>query len=130
MIRKPVEKNAENLQKLKAYAAKWLDYFEAHTKRECFENYILSDEAGERYFEMGLEMDCFESLRESYRKRHKLKDPQQLELKTLLDDCDNPWILGNALFSCWRGITHWAYDSFESFSQETFIYLFRKISSR
>jgi len=96
----------QQLAKLKYHCTRWLKYFEIHDKEQCFKAYICRDKTPEEYESFGLVMDCFESYDENS------TDPQ---------------IIGNGLFSKWRYLTHWAYDTFAEFNPDDFVKFFRKI---
>lgn len=65
---------------------------------------------------LGLEMDCGNSFHEVY--RLKLGDYRGLELH--YSRIDDPFVLGNALFSEWRYFTHWANSGMEDIDVKWF----------
>jgi len=96
----------KQLRKFKHHCRRWLKYFETHNREECFVSYVRRYKTPDDYESFGLEMDCFKSYDENS------TDPQ---------------IIGNGLYSYWRYITHWAYDTFTDFDPEGFMKYFRKI---
>jgi len=85
------------------FAIKWLDKYQnpKTTDREVEENF--SDEC----FAIGFEMDCGNSLEESYPGRNLLND--HIQFDAVVEQINDVKLLGAAIFSKWRGITHWSY---------------------
>lgn len=85
------------------FAIKWLDKYQnpKTTDKEVEENF--SDEC----FAIGFEMDCGNSLEKSYPGRNLLND--HIQFNTVVEQINDVKLLGAAIFSKWRGITHWSY---------------------
>ena len=87
-------------EKIHAFAMKWLQKYEDDQTTTA----ELENDFGEACFALGFEMDCGHSFCESY----SIEAFRQAEaLQTVLPDIDDPQFLGSAIFSKWRGITHW-----------------------
>lgn len=129
MIRKPVEKNAENLKKVRDYARQWLLYFKTHTKIECYQNYLENMDVTEyKFLELGFFMDGYESLINAYNAIHGENAYTHTRENQAIEEIKDPWILGDVLFCKWRYLGHWAYDSFAEFQPEIFIKIFSKMA--
>lgn len=129
MIRKPIEKNPENLKKVQDYARQWLLYFKTHCKIECYQNYLENMSVTEhKFLELGFCMDCYESLMKAYDAIHGKEAHTKIRVDQAVDEINDPWILGDVLFCKWRYLGHWAYDSFVEFKPEIYIKIFSKMA--
>lgn len=68
----------------------------------------LEDGFGEVCFSLGFKMDCGSGFIEKYSGEAFEKSS---ELIKIIETVDDPYILGNAIFSYWRKITHWYCES-------------------
>lgn len=86
------------------FAVKWLDKYRdlKTTEREVIENF--ADEC----FAIGFEMDCGQSLEDAYPRQNLLNDYSKLD--SHIEEIIDIKLLGSAIFSKWRGITHWSYS--------------------
>jgi len=89
--------------KINEFAIKWLEKYQdpKTTDREVEENF--ADEC----FVLGFEMDCGNSLEEAYPGQNLLND--HIQFNTVVNQINDVRFLGAAIFSKWRGITHWSY---------------------
>ena len=92
-----------NRKRIHDFAIKWLEKYrnEKTTSREAEEGF--SDEC----FALGFEMDCGHSFEEAFPRSNAFNDYKQL--LEIVDQIDDFKLLGAAVFSKWRYITHWSY---------------------
>lgn len=93
-----------NEKQIHDFAIKWLEKYKAPKiiDREVEENFA------EECFALGFEMDCGSSLKEAYLDKNVLDD--YVQFKAVIDQISDVKFLGTAIFSKWRGITHWSYN--------------------
>ena len=92
------------LDKIHEFAARYLElYLNPETREPEVEKGF-----GEQCFGLGLRMDCGNSFTEAY-SMEPFCDPD--ELGKIVDRIDDISLLGSAIFSKWRGITHWSQSS-------------------
>lgn len=86
------------------FALKWLEIYQdpKTTNRDVEENFA------EDCFTIGFEMDCGDSLEEAYPGKNLLNDHKQFI--TFVKKINDVKLLGTAIFSKWRGVTHWSYE--------------------
>lgn len=90
----------EKTVKIHSFALKWLQkYQDDKTPGGELEECFAPD-----CFDLGFEMDCGESFGQHY-STEAFNDP--VALKTIIATIDDPMLLGAAIFSKWRAITHW-----------------------
>lgn len=70
-------------------------------------NLQVEEGFAEKCFSLGFEMDCGNSFEEKY--PNALKNNEELD--KIIDSVDDAHLLGNAIFSQWRYVTHWSYGS-------------------
>ena len=68
-------------------------------------NFQVEEGFAEKCFSLGFEMDSGNSFIEKYPKAFENVE----ELDKIIDDVDDAHLLGTAIFSHWRYITHWSY---------------------
>jgi hypothetical protein len=77
-------------------------------------------------FALGFEMDCGQALEEAYPDKNALYDYPAME--KIVNDIDDISLLGSAIFSKWRYITHWGQsDLFSAENRPWFIAIFRRL---
>ena len=93
-----------DMQKLHQFAEKYYQlYKNPNTRdRDVFEGFA------EECFSLGLKSDLGKSFVEAY-SQEAADYPEAL--KAIAHAINNPQLLGNAIFSKWRFITHWAESS-------------------
>lgn len=82
--------------------------------KNLFSNIEISDKElettfADECFGLGFEMDCGESFIKEY---GEAAFQNTEALRVVIDIVNDPMILGAAIFSKWRYITHWSYSSF------------------
>ena len=95
--------NFLNKYQIHEFAVKWLEKYQdpKTIDREVEENF--ADEC----FAIGFEMDCGNSLEETFPGRNLLND--HIQFNAFVGQINDIKLLGAAIFSKWRGITHWSY---------------------
>ncbi len=88
------------------FVDKWLKIF---TEVPQNANFLFEEEMGNDCFALGFEMDCGHSFDREYSKGEPLNRVETLS--EVIKDVDDEELLGSAIFSNWRGITHWSYES-------------------
>lgn len=116
-----IVKPKRNRAELKKAAAQWLEYLTTHSKEESYENFLQSEDTYERFRELGLKMDIFDSIHRHYTKKFGKGSTKNKADLTMAEGIDSPWAVGNALFSHWRYDTHWSYDSFKYYQPKVYI---------
>ncbi len=86
-----------------SFAVKYLDLYNGMDTTEA----DVCDNFAEQCWDLGLKMDCGESFGQRYPKAFQSFD----ELEKVIDEIDDYVFLGNAIFSQWRYVTHWSYNS-------------------
>ena len=89
-----------------AFVDKWLNIF---TTVPANADFLFEEEMGNDCFALGFEMDCGHSFDRAYFKGRPLNRSE--ELSKVIQEVDDLELLGSAIFSNWRGITHWSYES-------------------
>ncbi|WP_446787748.1 hypothetical protein [Macellibacteroides fermentans] len=97
------ERKALNNKQIHDFAIKWIDKFRnvKTTDREVEEGF--ADEC----FALGFNMDCGHSFEEAFPGSNAFNDYKQLI--GIIDQIKDIKLLGTAIFSQWRYITHWSY---------------------
>ena len=90
----------------KEFVDKWLKIFTEVPRNADF---LFEEEMGNECFSLGFEMDCGHGFDEAYSKGSPLNRVDSLA--AVIDEVDDVMLLGSAIFSQWRGITHWSYES-------------------
>jgi hypothetical protein len=88
------------------FTDKWLKIF---TEVPQNANFLFEEEMGNDCLALGFEMDCGHSFDRAYSKGEPLNRVETLS--EVINDVDDVYLLGSAIFSNWRGITHWSYES-------------------
>ena len=70
-------------------------------------NFQVEEGFAEKCFSLGFEMDCGKSFIEKYPDAFRTAE----ELDKIIDDVDDVSLLGSAIFSQWRNLTHWSMGS-------------------
>ena len=81
---------------------------------------------GDECFELGFNMDCYSSFKKTY----NIENPDDVySLKNVISCVEDIELLGSAVFSKWRGITHWSYASncLDDDNREWFISAFSQL---
>lgn len=91
-------------EKIHNYAVKYLELYST-ADNQCNE---LESVFGDDCFGVGFEMDCGKAFIEAY--GHDAIDNVE-GLQRVIEEISDPLLLGSGIFSKWRGITHWTYDS-------------------
>ena len=98
------------------FALKWLNVFMSENPDHSTFEYVMGNDC----FSIGFEMDCGESFNRAYSNGENLGRTEHLE--KIIDKVDNVELLGSAIFSKWRYITHWSQESgFSSDNKAWFI---------
>ena len=92
------------MNKIHEFAVK---YYDLYSNSQTTEREVLNDFA-EQCFDFGFEMDCGNSFVEAY-SMEAFNDCDALS--QVIDGVNDIQILGSAIFSQWRYLTHWAYYS-------------------
>ncbi|MFA9396841.1 MAG: hypothetical protein ACERKV_01050 [Clostridiaceae bacterium] len=112
-----------NTQQIHKYAIKWFEKYQDSKTRER----EVEEHFAEECFALGFEMDCGNSLEEAYPGKNILND--YLQLDAVINQINDVKLLGTAIFSKWRGITHWSCESLLSESNRTwFIIAFSRLA--
>lgn len=90
----------------KEFADKWISIFSEPPQRA---DYIFQEYMGNDCFALGFVMDCGHSFDKAYSRGTPLSDAD--ELAVIINTVTDIELLGNAIFSKWRAITHWSYES-------------------
>lgn len=95
----------QNVENVRAFASKYLRLYESRATDERDVEQGFDDAC----FDFGFEMDCGERFIDHYSERAFYEAE---ELLRVVDDIDDVDLLGSAIFSRWRYVTHWAdYES-------------------
>ena len=94
------------LHDAREFVNKWLKIF---TEVPQNADFLFEEEMGNDCFALGFEMDCGHSFDREYSKGEPLNRVETLA--AVIEDVDDEELLGSAIFSNWRGITHWSYES-------------------
>ena len=94
------------LHDAREFVDKWLKIF---TEVPQNADFIFEEEMGNDCFALGFEMDCGHSFDREYSKGEPLNHVETLS--EVFNDVDDVELLGSAIFSNWRGLTHWSYES-------------------
>ena len=70
-------------------------------------NFQVEEGFAEKCFSLGFEMDCGKSFTKKYPDAFRTAE----ELDKIIDDVDDANLLGSAIFSQWRNLTHWSMGS-------------------
>ena len=116
------EANHMTQEKIHSFALKWLQKYEDdNTPRRLLEEDFAPD-----CFDLGFEMDCGNSFEERY-SFEAFRNPDVFS--KVVASIDDPMFLGAAIFSKWRGITHWwEQDLFEHQNRAWFITAFKRLA--
>ncbi len=116
------EANHMTQEKIHSFALKWLQKYEDdNTPRRLLEEDFAPD-----CFDLGFEMDCGNSFEERY-SFEAFRNPDAFS--KVVASIDDPMFLGAAIFSKWRGITHWwEQDLFETQNKAWFITAFKRLA--
>ena len=68
----------------------------------------VEDGFSDQCFALGFEMDCGERFIETFSKGAFY---EKEDLEQIISDIDDIMLLGSAIFSHWRAVTHWDYSS-------------------
>ena len=91
-----------NFDRIHDFAVEYRDkYLDPETK-EC----EVEEGFADKCRELGFEMDCGKRFIEAY-SEGGFQDYRNLE--DIIDEVDDVDLLGSAIFSYWRGVTHWSY---------------------
>ena len=95
-----------NMKDINDFALKWLDKFDDENI-DCYEmiDHYLADDCET----LGFKMDCGKAFSEKYGEasyRYEI-------LKRFINEIDDEYLLGSAIYSRWRYFNHWAYDAKE-----------------
>lgn len=82
-------------------------YYALYSNKETTEK-ELEDGFGELCFELGFKMDTGKAFIERYSLEAFEKSD---ELSKIIEILNDPYLLGNAIFSFWRKVTHWSCES-------------------
>ena len=105
------------------FAEKWYSIFEEPPKNA---GHVFEDELGNECAALGFEMDCGQSFDKKYSKGEPFNRAESFE--RVIDSVDDIWILGNAIFSNWRRITHWSFArGFTGENRAWFLSAFRRL---
>ena len=112
----------EKTVRIHAFAVKWLQKYEDdNTSGGELEEAFAPD-----CFDLEFEMDCGNSFEERYSFEAFSKPESFSEIIASITD---PMFLGTAIFSKWRGITHWwNEDLFEPRNRAWFIMAFKRLA--
>ena len=91
---------------LKEFTDKWLPIFKNPPPEA---NYLFEESMGNDCWAVGFEMDCGHAFDRAYSTGTPLNSTEALS--KVIDKVDDIDLLGSAIFSNWRGITHWSYES-------------------
>jgi hypothetical protein len=94
--------NLAESQKIHKFAVRWCEVFQSQKAEEV----DIEKEFAEDCFGIGLEMDCGESFKAAFPDSKAFNDTA--ELKKIIDCVNDIKILGAAIFSKYRYLTHWA----------------------
>ena len=113
----------KELERIHGFAVEYRDKYQDPETREC----EVEDGFAERCREFGFVMDCGERFAERYSKE-AFQDYRDLEdIAVDIEDID---ILGSAIFSYWRGVTHWSYSQLlEESNRRWFAIAFDRLSA-
>ena len=78
--------------------------------------YMIEEGFADRCFDLNLKMDCGESFCRLYPEGMRDAD----NLKKIIHNVTNPEILGSAIFSQWRYVTHWAMSPMVNLMDENY----------
>ena len=92
--------------KVKDFADKWLKIF---TDVPPDADRLFEEEFGADCEKLEFVMDLGRSFDRAYSKGEQLNIPEALA--EVINEVDNVELLGSAIFSNWRAITHWGYES-------------------
>lgn len=91
---------------VQAFTSKWLRIFADVPPNADF---LFEEELGKDCLALGFVMDCGASFDRAYSKDEPLNTIEALS--EVIGSVDDVLLLGSAIFSNWRAITHWSYDS-------------------
>lgn len=98
------EKDCIDYKKMRRFAEHYKALWQDESTKDC----DIVDSFGADCFGLGFEMDGGKAFIDSYG-YEALDKPDGL--KKVIESIDDPMLLGSGLFSKWRGITHWSYES-------------------
>jgi len=78
-------------------------------------NYQFEEEFGNECLALGFEMDCGKAFEAAFSNERVLYDLR--EFRSVIGQVDDAELLGSAIISKWRAITHWSYGE-SGFSEE------------
>ena len=112
-------------QATREFAEKWIDIF---TRQPVEADFLFEEQMGNECFSLGFEMDCGHSFDRAYSKGRPLYEAD--ELAAIIDEVEDIELLGSAIFSKWRGITHWSYESgFTDENKQWFLVALKRLKS-
>lgn len=91
---------------IKEFTDKWLSIFKAPPPEA---NWLFEEFMGNDCWAVGFEMDCGRSFIDAYSTDEALNTSEALS--KIINKIDDVELLGSAIFSKWRSITHWSYES-------------------
>ena len=105
------------------FAARYRDIYASHNTTES----DVSDNFPEQCFELGFEMDCGKSFMDSFQNA-PFYNPDALA--DVIDDIASTMLLGSAIFSRWRYVTHWADFSslLDDYNRKWFVTAFKRLA--
>ena len=109
-------------EKIHSYALKWLQIYEDDNTPGG----LLEEDFAPDCFDLGFEMDCGTSFEDRY-SFEAFSKPEAFS--EVVESIIDPMFLGSAIFSKWRGITHWwNEDLFEPRNRAWFITAFKRLA--
>ena len=88
------------------FVDKWLKIFTEVPRNADF---LFEEEMGNDCFALGFEMDCGKAFEREYQNERLLYS--LADFTAVINDVTDEDLLGSAIFSNWRRITHWSYES-------------------
>lgn len=109
-------------EKIHLFALKWLQLYEDDNTPSG----LLEEDFAPDCFDLEFEMDCGESFVEHF-SVEAFSNPQAFS--AVVASINDPMFLGTAIFSKWRGITHWWNQNlFDRSNREWFILAFSRLA--
>lgn len=90
-------------------------------------NYQFEEEFGTECLALGFEMDCGKAFEAAFSNERVLYDLQ--EFRNVINQVDDAELLGSAIISKWRAITHWSYcdSGFSDENKTWFLLAFNRL---
>ena len=89
-----------------AFIDKWLKIF---TEVPQNADFLFEEEMGNDCLALGFKMDCGKAFEREYQNERLLYSLS--DFSSVINDVTDVKLLGSAIFSNWRRITHWSYES-------------------